>query len=53
MLLVLTSAPVLGCTADSEDQNSVTAPEKPAEPQYAEVQIRQADPSPGQTDPIY
>ncbi|XP_040047515.2 platelet endothelial cell adhesion molecule isoform X2 [Gasterosteus aculeatus] len=32
--------------SDSEDQNSVTAPEKPAEPQYAEVQIRQADSNP-------
>ncbi|XP_068435497.1 platelet endothelial cell adhesion molecule isoform X2 [Clinocottus analis] len=31
--------------SESEDQNSVTAPEKPPEPQYAEVQTRPADPS--------
>ncbi|KAA8584925.1 hypothetical protein FQN60_003619 [Etheostoma spectabile] len=32
-------------TADSEDQNSVTAPEKPPETEYTEVQTREADPN--------
>ncbi|XP_068584104.1 platelet endothelial cell adhesion molecule isoform X2 [Cebidichthys violaceus] len=31
--------------SESEDQNSVTAPEKPPEPQYTDVQTRQADPN--------
>ncbi|XP_033501827.1 platelet endothelial cell adhesion molecule isoform X1 [Epinephelus lanceolatus] len=31
--------------SESDDQNSVTAPEKPPEPQYTEVQTRQADPN--------
>ncbi|TDH02724.1 hypothetical protein EPR50_G00155680 [Perca flavescens] len=31
--------------SDSEDQNSVTAPENPPETQYTEVQTREADPN--------
>lgn len=34
------------CIAESDDQHSVASPEKP-EPQYTEVQIRQADPDRG------
>ena len=34
------------CIAESDDQHSVASPEKP-ESQYAEVQIRQADPDRG------
>lgn len=44
---------LLYCTAESEDQNSVTAPEKPPEPQYTEVQTRQADPDRGETSSDY
>lgn len=33
---------------DSDDQNSVTSPEKP-EPQETEVQPKQADPNRGET----
>jgi len=40
---------LLCCTAESEDQSSVTAPEKPPEPEYTEVQIRPADPNRGVT----
>lgn len=39
---------LLCCTAESDDQNSVTSPDK-AEPQYTEVQIRQADSNKGKT----
>ncbi|KAM6913792.1 platelet endothelial cell adhesion molecule [Lycodopsis pacificus] len=31
--------------SESEDQNSVSAPEKPPEPQYTDLQTRQADPN--------
>ncbi|XP_031718065.1 platelet endothelial cell adhesion molecule isoform X2 [Anarrhichthys ocellatus] len=31
--------------SESEDQNSMSAPEKPPEPQYTDVQTRQADPN--------
>ncbi|XP_037649344.1 platelet endothelial cell adhesion molecule isoform X3 [Sebastes umbrosus] len=42
--LSLTQAEVNEAANESEDQNSVTAPEKPPEPQYTEVQTRHADP---------
>lgn len=45
---------LLYCTAESDDQNSVSAPEKPPEytdtPRYTEVPTRQADPNKGETD---
>lgn len=37
----------LHCTAESDDQLSVTSPEKP-EPQYTELQIRQVNPDRGE-----
>ncbi|XP_029294159.1 platelet endothelial cell adhesion molecule isoform X2 [Cottoperca gobio] len=43
--LSLTQAEVNEAANESEDQSSVTAPEKPPEPQYTEVQTRQADPT--------
>lgn len=38
---------LLYCPAESDDQNSVASPEK-LEPQYTEVQTKQADPNRGE-----